>query len=62
MGHLKNAVIGLITGAGMEINKVIPQTILAEVRYNFDLTNSYNDKGLDYQRNYLWQFNLGIKF
>ena len=59
---LKSPVLGLITGAGVEINNVIPQTIIAEVRYNFDLTNSFNNGFLNYQRNYLWQFNLGVKF
>ncbi len=59
---LKTSVIGLIAGAGIEINKVIPQTIITEVRYNFDLTNSFNNGFLNYQRNYLWQFNLGVKF
>ena len=59
---LKSPVLGLITGAGVEINKVIPQTIITEVRYNFDLTNSFNNGFLNYQRNYLWQFNLGVKF
>ena len=59
---LKTSVIGLTAGAGIEINKVIPQTIITEVRYNFDLTNSFNNGFLNYQRNYLWQFNLGVKF
>ena len=59
---LKSPVLGLITGAGVEINNVIPQTIITEVRYNFDLTNSFNNGFLNYQRNYLWQFNLGVKF
>lgn len=60
--NLKTSVIGIVAGAGAEINKVIPQTIIAEVRYNFDLTNSFNNGFLNYQRNYLWQFNLGVKF
>ncbi len=59
---LKSPVLGFITGAGIEINKVIPQTIIAEVRYNFDLTNSFNNGFLNYQRNYVWQFNFGLKF
>ena len=59
---LKTSVIGLTAGAGVEINKVIPQTIITEVRYNFDLTNSFNNGFLNYKRNYLWQFNLGVKF
>ena len=59
---LKTSVIGLTAGAGIEINKVIPQTIITEVRYNFDLTNSFNNGFLNYKRNYLWQFNLGVKF
>ncbi|MEZ4689135.1 MAG: hypothetical protein R3A12_02720 [Ignavibacteria bacterium] len=46
---------------GIQINKVIPQTIILEVRYNADLTNSFKNSGLNYVRNYLWQFNLGIK-
>ena len=59
---LKTSVIGMVAGAGAEINKVIPQTIITEVRFNFDLTNSFNNGFLNYQRNYLWQFNLGVKF
>ena len=59
---LKSPVLGFISGAGIEINKVIPQTIITEVRYNFDLTNSFNNGFLNYKRNYLWQFNLGVKF
>ncbi|MBK8550441.1 MAG: outer membrane beta-barrel protein [Ignavibacteria bacterium] len=59
---IKSPVLGFIGGVGIEIDNVIPQTILAEVRYNFDLTNSFNNGFLNYQRNYLWQFNLGIKF
>jgi len=62
LGNLKSPVLGFITGAGVEISKVIPQAIIAEVRYNFDLTNSFNNGFLNYQRNYLWQFNLGVKF
>jgi hypothetical protein len=60
--QLKSPVLGLITGAGVEINNVIPQTLLTEVRFNFDLTNSFNNGFLNYQRNYVWQFNAGIKF
>lgn len=59
---LKSPVLGMISGAGVEINKVIPQTIIAEVRYNLDLTNSFNNGYLKFKRNYLWQFNLGVKF
>ena len=59
---LKSPVLGFVTGAGAEIDNVIPQTIITEVRYNFDLTNSFNNGFLNYQRNYLWQFNLGVKF
>jgi hypothetical protein len=62
LGNLKSPILGFIAGAGIEINKVIPQTIITEVRYNFDLTNSFNNGYLNYKRNYLWQFNLGVKF
>ncbi|HMQ68980.1 MAG TPA: outer membrane beta-barrel protein [Ignavibacteria bacterium] len=60
-GQLKSPVLGIIGGMGIQINKVIPQTIILEVRYNADLTNSFKNSGLNYVRNYLWQFNLGIK-
>lgn len=59
--QLKSPVLGIIGGMGIQINKVIPQTLIIEVRYNADLTNSYGGSQLNYVRNYLWQFNLGIK-
>lgn len=61
LDDLKSPVLGIIGGFGIQINKVIPQTIILEIRYNADLTNSYRSSGLNYVRNYLWQFNLGFK-
>jgi len=58
---LKSPVLGIMGGLGIQINKVIPQTLIVEVRYNADLTNSFKNSGLNYVRNYLWQFNIGIK-
>jgi hypothetical protein len=58
---LKSPVLGIMGGLGIQINKVIPQTLIIEVRYNADLTNSFKNSGLNYVRNYLWQFNIGIK-
>jgi hypothetical protein len=58
LGHLKSPVLGLISGVGIEIDKVIPQTIIAEARFNFDFGNNGY---LNYERNYVWQFNVGIK-
>jgi len=60
--ELKSPVLGIVGGLGIQINKVIPQTLIFEVRYNADLTNSFKNSGLNYVRNYLWQFNIGIKF
>lgn len=59
--QLKSPVLGIIGGLGIQINKVIPQTLILEIRYNADLTNSFKNSGTNYVRNYLWQFNLGIK-
>ncbi len=58
---LKSPVLGIMGGLGIQINKVIPQTLIIEVRYNADITNSFKNSGLNYVRNYLWQFNIGIK-
>ena len=58
---LKSPVLGIMGGLGIQINKVIPQTLIIEVRYNADLTNSFKNSGLNYVRNYLWQFNIVIK-
>lgn len=42
LNSLDNIAVGLKFGAGVEINNLIPQTLLAEVRYYTDLEGNYS--------------------
>jgi len=59
---LDKTTFGIKGGIGMEINKVIPQTLIAEIRYYMDLKESFDNGLVTFKRNTMWEFNFGIKF
>ncbi|MDQ3018996.1 MAG: PorT family protein [Bacteroidota bacterium] len=59
--NLKSPAFGLILGAGTEFKNLMSATLIAEVRYNFDFTNS-SDLGAVNFKNKVVEFNAGIIF
>lgn len=59
---LNKTTFGVKGGVGMEINKIIPQTLIAEIRYYTDIKNSFSNDFVTFKRNTMWELNLGIKF
>lgn len=59
--NLKSPTFGLIVGAGTEFKTLLPATLILEVRYNLDLTNSSDVSTLEL-KNKVFEFNAGIKF
>lgn len=62
LDKLDKTTFGIKGGVGIEINKVIPQTLITEVRYYVDLKESFNNGFVTFKRNMMWELNLGIKF
>jgi hypothetical protein len=58
---LKSPVLGLLIGAGSEFKNILPVPLILEMRYNIDLTNSYNNSYIIY-RNKVLEFNIGARF
>lgn len=58
---LKSPSLGIEAGIGAEFKKILPVSIIAEIRYNLDLTNSYTSDNVKF-KNELFEFDLGIKF
>ena len=59
---LDKTTFGIKGGIGIEIKKIVPQTLIAEVRYYMDLKNSFSNNFVTFKRNMMWELNLGIKF
>jgi len=57
----KKGNVGLTIGVGTELIKVLPLSLLAEFRYNYDLTNVYSENGVDV-KNQSFDFLIGIFF
>lgn len=60
--NLDKITYGIKIGIGIEINKIIPQTLIAEARYYTDLKESVDNGFLTFKTNKMWEFNLGVKF
>ncbi|MFQ5676572.1 MAG: outer membrane beta-barrel protein [bacterium] len=58
---LKNTAYGLSVGLGAEIANMRPFVVLAEVRYNLDLSKSLDSDGLTI-KNRAFDLRLGLKF
>ena len=57
----KKATLGGTAGFGVQVESVLPVTLLAEARYNFDFGNAY-DTHLMSVRNSAFDFWLGVAF
>jgi hypothetical protein len=60
-GKFKKNIFGGTVGLGAETGSVLPVTLTADVRYNFDFTKSFKNEYLEVSNN-AFDFMVGIRF